>query len=253
MAQRWQHRLWIAGKILLTVAILIFVGRQFYQDLSKPDAESLPWQPGWILLSAGLYAVFLGILTAYWRHLLHVFGERPTLWLAFRAYYVGLLGKYVPGKAWALLLRGMLVRGPNVRLGVAIYTGFYEVLTTMSAGALVAGVGLLIWPPDVSDWNWQPFWVALGLLVICIVPILPGVSNFVARRMAARFPQVEAYRLAPVRGATLALGLVLASVGWGVLGVSVWAILHSVLPAPIALTWETWGRATARSPGRPSQ
>src|SRR5262245_4824881 len=128
-SKRWG---WLAGKTVLTVIILFFVGRQFYRDLTDPGAESLPRQPGWMLLSACLYLIFLALLHSYWRHLLFVCDQRPGLLTTLRAYYIALLGKYAPGKAWALLLRGTLVRGPNVRLGVAILTSFFEVLTSMS-------------------------------------------------------------------------------------------------------------------------
>jgi uncharacterized membrane protein YbhN (UPF0104 family) len=244
MSERWKAWVWTGAKVILTLAILFFVGRQFYRDLTHPDIERLPWRPGWMLFSAALYLLFLGILTGYWYHLLRIFGEGPSPVAALRAYYIGLLGKYVPGKAWALLLRGTLVRGPGVRLGVAIVTGFYEVLTTMSAGALVAGVGLLVFPIEMEDWDWHPLWVALALLVLCIVPILPGVANFVARRMAARFQEIEAYRLPPVRGRTLLVGLLLTSLGWGILGISVWMIFQAVMPVPPALSWTVWGRLT---------
>ena len=50
------------------------------------------------------------------------------------------LGKYLPGKAWALVLRATLIRGPEVRLSVAGLSSFYEVLTTMAAGVLLAAL-----------------------------------------------------------------------------------------------------------------
>ena len=40
-------------------------------------------------------------------------GQRPGGMATVRAYYIGQLGKYVPGKAWALLLRSVLIRGPQ--------------------------------------------------------------------------------------------------------------------------------------------
>src|SRR5262249_57797160 len=67
-------------------------------------------------------------------------GPVPPWGMTLRAYYVGHLGKYLPGKAWALLLRADLVRPGGVRPGLAGLTAFYEVLTTMAAGALVAAV-----------------------------------------------------------------------------------------------------------------
>src|SRR5262249_52896602 len=68
------------------------------------------------------------------------------------AYYIGHMGKYLPGKAWALFLRAALVRGPGVSPLLATATAFYEVLVTMSAGALLAAVffALLLPPGEAS-------------------------------------------------------------------------------------------------------
>src|SRR5262245_29479586 len=115
--RRWG---WTVCKAVLAAAILVGVGRQFYLNLSELDLRELAWRPEWLALSAGLYLGALGTSAWFWHHLLHAFGERSELRAAVRAYYIGHLGKYVPGKAWALLLRGNLVRGPRVKLGVAI-------------------------------------------------------------------------------------------------------------------------------------
>src|SRR5207244_6475766 len=86
--------------------------------------------------SSDLYVVGLGFWGAFWLRLLHRVGLRPSAGAAFRAYYVSHLGKYVPGKAWAILMRATLL--PGVRPGVAALTAAYETLTTMAAGALIA-------------------------------------------------------------------------------------------------------------------
>ena len=49
---------------------------------------------------------------------LRVLGQSVSLPLALRAYYIGQLGKYVPGKALVVILRAGLVRGPGSRYGV---------------------------------------------------------------------------------------------------------------------------------------
>ena len=134
--KNWLRRWWWPiAKWALAGAILVGVGRRFYLDLHKLDWEELTVQPFWLAMSAFLYVVGLGFSGIFWHLLLEEVGEKPRRLVSMRAYYLGHLGKYLPGKAWALLVRGMVARGPNVRLGVAVVTGFYEVLTTMAAGA----------------------------------------------------------------------------------------------------------------------
>lgn len=234
---------WSLAKALLAAAILFGVGRQFYLDLSKPELNELHFRPAWLLASALLYLAALAFSAAYWQRLLHVFGQRPPLLRSIRAYYVSQLGKYVPGKAWALFMRGSLVHGPNVRLGIAIITAFYEVLTTMAAGALVAAAGFLLAPPPTEELRWHPLVTGLLLLALCGIPLLPTVFNFLTRRLARRFPATAA--LPPIKFLTLLEGIATTALGWSLLALSLWSCLEAVLPQPPDLTPHLWFQLAA--------
>ena len=97
---------------MLTIAILAAVGRQFYRDLQQWTCGSAT--DGWVVLSGGcLYLAGWRSRPCYWQRLLAGSGQQPTAAATVRAYYIGHLGKYLPGKAWALFLRAGLVRGPG--------------------------------------------------------------------------------------------------------------------------------------------
>jgi hypothetical protein len=244
--KRWLRRWgWTVGKTLLALAILVGIGRQFYHNLTQLDLSELALRPAWLVLSAGLYLLALGSSAWFWWRLMRTFGERPQGPATVRAYYIGHLGKYVPGKAWALLMRGNLVRGPGVRLGVAIITAFYEVLTTMASGALLAAVLFALQAPAASGLGAHPVVVGVLLLALLGIPLLPGVFNRLVARLATRFQTVESFRLPRLGGGTLALGLLVTGGGWLVMGVSLWAAVQAVVPEPYALTPESWGRYVA--------
>ncbi|MCI0638484.1 MAG: lysylphosphatidylglycerol synthase domain-containing protein [Gemmataceae bacterium] len=229
MKQSWTTWALPLFKWALAAVILVFVGRQFYRDLGRPELADISFRPGWLIACGVLYLLALGFSLAFWVRLLRYFGERPSAVAAVRAYYLGHFGKYVPGKAWALFLRGTLAT-PDVRFGVAVVTALYEVLTTMASGALVAAVVFLFDPPQVSGLEWPPVLTGLLLLGLCGVPLLPAVFNFLTRRVAKRFDAVAALNLPPVGFVTLLEGLALTACGWGVLGLSVWTLLHGMLP-----------------------
>jgi hypothetical protein len=111
-------------------------------------------QPGWTLL-AGLF-YFLSMLPCawFWQRTMRALGQRPRWRHAVRAYTVGNLGKYVPGKALVVVLRASLIRGRDVALPAAAAAIFVETLTMMAAGAVVAAVLLLIALPDRVPWPW---------------------------------------------------------------------------------------------------
>ena len=244
-AKTWAWRL---AKGLLALAILLGVGRQFYHDLTQsagpgePDLWALPLRPAWLASSACLYLAALSFSACYWYRLLRLFGARPAFLKAYRAYFIGQLGKYVPGKAWALLMRGGFVAGPDVPLATALITAFYEVLTTMASGALIAAIVFVLAPPDLPTLQWKPLFTGLLLLGLCGVPLLPGVFNFLTRRMARRFAAIDALGLAPIRLTTLIQGLMITGCCWLTFGLSLWALLRGILPEPPALTLGTWAR-----------
>jgi hypothetical protein len=241
----WWRRSWPALKVVLIVAVLAGVGVQLARDLAKVDPSDLALRPAWLAVSGLLYLMALGFSAWFWYHLLWTFGERPAPLATARAYYLGHLGKYLPGKAWALFMRGALVQGREVRLGVAIITAFYEVLTTMAAGALVAAV-LFAWqPPAAVALPWDPVLVGVLLLALVGVPLLPGVFNRLVGRLAARFQTVESFRLPRLRAGTLLQGLAASACGWSLLGLSLWATLQAVLPEAQTLTVTLWARHTA--------
>src|SRR5438128_2403832 len=117
----WFRKWWPVIKALLAVAILGGVGWQFASILRKPELWQRPLRPhaGWLVLSAVLYVAGLGFPCFFWYRLLRVTGERPPVLGVVRAYFVAHLGKYVPGKAWAVLVRTGLAREAGVRVGTA--------------------------------------------------------------------------------------------------------------------------------------
>jgi hypothetical protein len=182
-----------------------------------------------------------------------------------RAYYIGHLGKYVPGKAWALFLRASLAGGPGVSPGYAGLTAFYEVLTTMAAGALLAAVLLAFLMPDMpvlsDSMTWQYLFTSsdptkalhfrwpLVLLALCLfvpiaLPLVPPLFNRLAHRLSLPFREKNAGPLARLESRGLPEGLLLTMVGWALLGASTWAALRATAPE---LHWSLtlWGRITA--------
>jgi glycosyltransferase 2 family protein len=263
----WWRRYWPVLKTVVALIILAAIGRWFVLHLRKhPEIWERRVDPTWLAVAAAVYLVGLGFSATYWVRLLHVLGQRPSTWAAVRAYYLGHLGKYVPGKAVALLMRATMVRGPGVRLGVAGLTTFYEVLTTMAAATLLAaGLFALQIPASAPDFDWREFvaflsgrdpgaagidprmavLLALLMLVPLGVPLLPVFHNRLVRRVSARIREEESPSLPHLPATCLLEGLLVTAVGWLFLGVSLFAVLRAVVGPDVAWSWDGWLRLTA--------
>jgi uncharacterized membrane protein YbhN (UPF0104 family) len=232
--------LWRWLKPLLAVLIVGCVGVQFARLLGQPEV----WQaadrlePAALLAAAGGYLLALTCWGGYWLRLLARQGQPVPLGPGLRAYYVSQVGKYVPGKAWTLLLRAGLVRGYGVSLGAAILAGFYETLTAMAAGALLAAVLL----PLVSG-SGQLGQQALVLLAVAGVPILPGVFNRLVARLAKPFRPADAPPLPRISTLTLLGGLGQSLLGWAALGAGLTLIVAGLVPAGLSQLQSSAGLA----------
>src|SRR5262249_47987657 len=109
-------------------------------DLKQRNWDFAQLQPGWLALSGFLYLVSQLPSGLFWHTVVSSLGQRVTLGRALRAYYIGHLGKYVPGKAMVVVLRAALVSQPHVKTSRAVVAVFYETFTTMAVGAVLAAV-----------------------------------------------------------------------------------------------------------------
>src|SRR5262249_10511049 len=133
------RRWWPALKAALGLAIVWYVGQQFWRVLSRPELTDRPtaWPWGALAVAAGLYLAGRACWGGFGLRLLRRQGEPLTWRQAARAYFVSQLGKYPPGKAWSILLRATLVKADGARPGRAALLATYETLTSMAAGALI--------------------------------------------------------------------------------------------------------------------
>ena len=214
-----------AGKVLIVVVVFWFVRYAFFEALEQLSAHPLRLRLGWLIAAAGTY--LLGLLPPglFWHRLLITLGQDARLGETLRAYYIGHLGKYVPGKAMVVVIRAGLIRSHRVNTGVAAASVFYETLTMMSVGALLAAGILAVWFRE----HVFLCLVAVGLMVVAGLPILPPVFRRLAKfaRIGHADPLI-AEKLERLGLGTLLLGVATMAVSWLLLGVSLWAVLQAM-------------------------
>src|SRR5437764_2487180 len=235
--------LWPTARVLLVGVVVVAVGWQFFSILRKPDLWARPVRlpPGALAVAAALYAAGLGFSALFWYLLLRLLGQQPSGRATLRAYFVGQLGRYIPGKLVGLGMRARLLTGPGVRLGVAVLTVVYESLTTIASGVLLALLLFALGAPGHAALGWR----ALALLALVGVLLLPGVFNRLVDRTARPFRAADAPPLPRVQGGTLVAGLALTACGWLVQGGSLWVLVEGLEPGAWASPAEGWGRCAA--------
>ena len=214
-------RIILAVKILVILAVFGWGIRLMFKLWNEvPQHE---WKLNYLMLIlAGVCYIVAHIPAAiYWRYAMQTLGQNPGVFETFRAYYIGHLGKYVPGKVWVLFIRSALLNREKTKISTAAASIFMETMTMMAVGAFVGTMIVLLWYNKLSDWlgidhftlNWLALFAFLAL-VGTILPILPPIFRFVAKKC-----RIE---LEGLRFKTLAVGWLLNIPVWIMLGVSLW-------------------------------
>jgi glycosyltransferase 2 family protein len=186
------------------------------------------------LVLAALATMLNAILTGLaWRALLADLGARLPLTLAARVFFVGQIGKYVPGSLWPMVVQAELAKRHVARRSTVAATLILLLLSGASA-LLVVLVTLSLTPKAGEVVPWA------ALLVVPVVALLhPAVLGRLldrALRLVGRRPLEQWTSL---RGTAVATGWALLA--WVVAGVQVWLL---AVPLGAPATWETLALTT---------
>jgi hypothetical protein len=228
-----RSRWYLVLKCALAGVILVAVGWKFNDLLRAPElAQRATVRVGYLIPAGLLYLVCHTLWGTFWWQLLRGQGVTVSWFVAVRAYFVSQFGKYVPGKAWTLLLRVGLMKGVDVRPTAVLVTGAYDTLTNMAAGALL-GVCLLPWSGLASELSELQQYGLFGLILLPLG--LLGLNRLI-RRVAKRYRGPDAPVIPVPSPLLLARGMIQGMFGWGLLGLSLWLTACGLCAEPPPLT-----------------
>lgn len=221
-------------KFLIAVAVAVGIGqfvRRATGDLDQQGFSLRQIDVWWLGLSGVTY--LLGMLPAglFWHRVLHAVGQCPGLYETVRAYYLGHLGKYVPGKAMVVVIRAGLIRGGRADSTTAAVTVFTETLTQMAVGAALAAAIIAM----RFRHHWQLMLLACVLVICAGLPTVPAIFRrlVVWLKVARISPEINE-QLNGIRPGVMLIGWCGNVVGWMILGFSLFAAIRA-LPGSAAI------------------
>lgn len=249
---RFRKRLWTVAKWSLTLVVLGFVAEHALKLWHGGSAGEVDLHIGWLLLAGLLYTIGWTPSVWYWRTLLSRMGDEISWPAAFRAYYCGHLGKYVPGKALVPVIRGHMTAAAGGRFRVGALATVYETLVMMGVGAEVAVALIPFLLPDDSGrlpdvlcvfvvhpggvWLLDHPWILPGVMLLFVLVSMPVVARLfaVVARKIAPVPHVENL-VRPIDSRTIGAGVPAFCLAWVTHGAALWATLCGV-GADVSLT-----------------
>ncbi|MGD9645327.1 MAG: YbhN family protein [Pirellulales bacterium] len=233
-ATRWLVRLL---KVAIIVGILFGLRgtlSRAYADLQQHE-WTIHWS--WLVLAGGFLIVGFLPCGLYWWLVLRRLGQPVSLWIAMRAYLVGHVGKYAPGKGMVIVIRTALLAGHYRDIPAAVIAVFFETLTLTGAACVVAAVALR-WAFDITG---VPVWGVAALALPFVAATTPPLLAFFIHRIpiasVRAASQDLAARLRAIPARTLFAGWALSVLSWCALGLSLWSVvrgLSSASDAPLS-------------------
>lgn len=214
----------LAFKLIVFALLVVFVSstiKSGYEQLQKQPV-TIEWP--WLVAAGALYLVGMVPSGIFWFRLLHALGQTPSFLATMRAFMIGHLGKYVPGKAMVIVLRAGLLRGHQVDTRVATVSIFLETLTMMAVGAGLSAMILIVRYPH----QWKLTLLAMGLMLGAGLPTLPPVFRLLVRLVRGRLPASEEVKLDAISFRMMLQGWLGIGLGWCLMGLSLWATLRSI-------------------------
>ena len=166
-----------------TLAVLVFVSVKLAQQWPAVRGALEQSHPKWIALASSCAMVLLtyAMLIETWRIVLVGWGHRLPFWEAARIWTISNLGKYIPGKVWALSAMAVMSEARGVSPVVAAAASLLiTVINTVVGFVVVAATGarVLDFPPAAI--------IAItvaGMAVVLVPAALPALGAFAGRML----------------------------------------------------------------------
>ncbi len=218
--------------VLIQVVVVVLVVWGIWRNIEKAieqvhqenfSFDQLRWP--WIAAAGILYLLGSFPMGVFWYRLMKAMKQQPGLMSSIRAFFIGHLGKYVPGKALVVVLRTSLVQGNHLQRSVVATAVFAETLTMVAVGAVYGAVLIAIWFSEHQLLLWLAVAIGLAASLVTLPPVFRAIVLLL--KVSKINPEIEE-NLAGLNYPTMAWGWGANLIGWTLLGGSLYATMASI-------------------------
>ena len=183
-----RRRLLPAAGLLIAAVGAAFVVRALVRDWDEARDAITGASAGWLVATPLLAAAGMTAIAVPWADAVRLLGGAVDRGRAVGWYFVGELGKYVPGGVWPVVGRGELLRKRGDVPGAVAYASVALSLVALYLAAMLVAVALLPFGLAGDDDPGPALWLLLllpaGLLALHPRPLRLAVSTLeaIARR-----------------------------------------------------------------------
>jgi uncharacterized membrane protein YbhN (UPF0104 family) len=229
---------WRLAQAIGAVVLVALAVRSLSRNWNDLQSQSIEWRidPAWIALSLAITWLAYAALIEAWRRVVVSLRQRLGYWDAARITMVSNLGKYIPGKVWAIAGAAYLAQQVGVAPAAAIASAVVLQALALASGVILVAVlapGLAMVPPGYLIGGAGLGAAALaGVAILCSRRALEVVQGWLPRSLP---------RLEPIAPAAMLAALAVNAAAWCAYGLAFLALTRGVFPG----TPLTWSLATS--------
>jgi hypothetical protein len=226
----WRVAQWVIG-----VAIVALAAKQLIRNWEELQRQPLAWtiRPVYLVAAVGLTWAMYAALIQAWRLVLRGWGGRLDTYTAARIWTVSGLGKYLPGKVWAIAGMAVMAQRAGVPPWAATATALLLQALSVAAGGAIVGVTGLAPLEARYPWVRPALYGVAGLSAV-------GIGLLLWRPLTTRLLRMVG--VSPAAGAagpsvgTLIVALLINVMAWVGYGGALWLLTRGLLPQ-VKLDW----------------
>ena len=212
------------GGLLVAAAAMYYVVRNLARSWPEASDALRNAELGWVAVAVVLAAGAMTSIGWGWRHVMRLLGVDVPIGRTIAWYFVGELGKYLPGSVWPVLGRGELARRGGVPRSRA-YASVAMSLGLLYLSALFVAAAFLPFALGDGFNAWMLFLLALPVGVVALHHRVLARLVVVVERLTRRTVDIE---IPQWRDSLLLVARYVPT--WLLVGTATWAIARSLTP-----------------------
>jgi hypothetical protein len=220
----WWRWIQAIGGALVVVFVVRYLAKN-WDEVRRAQLE-LAFRPGWVVASLLLVLATYAILIESWRRMLAGWGPLLGWWESARVWVISSMGKYIPGKVWAIAGMALLAQRRGVPPWAATASAVLLQVVSIATGVLIVGMTGIAALEERRPGST----VALGLLLAgSVAGLILVLSPTVSGRLLRLVSPGGTERLTP-SAAAIGFGILANAAAWVMYGVALWMLARGVLP-----------------------
>ena len=211
-------------RIAFGIVLVVAAGRHLISGLKQLEGQRISFSALPLAVAAALYVGGMVSFASFWRLIVQGLGKQLGVIDSYGAYFVSQLGKYIPGKAWVLLIRCGILSRPVITRAEIVASSLYETLAVMAAGSITAVLTLSLSRSVRPVMVWMALALACGFAVV----IQPWIFDKLLTIGMWPFQRFRAEPIPRVTYATLLKGSRRLILGWAMVGLSLSAVARGL-------------------------